>query len=186
MLDIGGGRGASAWRGRSGTENLAHRTEWTSVSSGRSGFPISPATLRYFNCPGRDIRPVRRAKKCGCRICGEPDPRWASRRRAVPTRFSRARRRRGRQLANRVTAFGAGGWKRALDTAFPPSATASPQPPEIAVGLSDVGRDYSLGYRLTPGGVALELALEARRLESASRRNAPSEHAATFRVTSRF
>ena len=31
-----------------------------------------------------------------------------------------------------------------------------------------------------------ELALEARRLESASRRNAPSEHAATFRVTSRF
>lgn len=67
--------------------------------------------------------------------------------------------------------------------AFRNSFTATP---EIAVGLSDVGRDYSLGYRLTPGGVALELALEARRLESASRRNAPSEHAATFRVTSRF
>ncbi len=58
--------------------------------------------------------------------------------------------------------------------------------PEIAFGLSDAGHDYSLGYRLTPGGVALELALEVQWLESASRRNAPSEHAATFRVTSRF
>ena len=63
--------------------------------------------------------------------------------------------------------------------------------PEIAVGLSDAGRDYSLGWRLTPGGVApggvaLELAFEARRFESTSRRNAPPEHAIGFRVTSRF
>ncbi len=63
--------------------------------------------------------------------------------------------------------------------------------PEIAVGLSDTGRDYSLGWRLTPGGVApdgaaLELAFEARRFESASRRNAPPEHVAAFRLTSRF
>ncbi len=63
--------------------------------------------------------------------------------------------------------------------------------PEIAVGLSDAARDYSLGWRLTlggaaSGGVALELALEVRRLESAFRRNAPPEHAAAFRVTSRF
>ncbi len=63
--------------------------------------------------------------------------------------------------------------------------------PEIAVGLSDAGRDYSLGWRLTPSGgalddVALELALEAWRLESTSWRNEPPEHAAAFRVTSRF
>ena len=63
--------------------------------------------------------------------------------------------------------------------------------PEIAVGLSDTGRDYCLGWRLTPGsgtpdGGALVLALEARRFESTSRRNAPPEHAAAIRVTSRF
>ena len=63
--------------------------------------------------------------------------------------------------------------------------------PEIAVGLSGPARDYSLGWRLTfggaaPEGVALELALEVRRLESAFRRNAPPEHAAAFRVISRF
>ena len=58
--------------------------------------------------------------------------------------------------------------------------------PEIAVGLSDAGRDYSLGCRLTPGGVALELAFEARRFDTTSRRNAPPEHAAAIRVTSRF
>ena len=63
--------------------------------------------------------------------------------------------------------------------------------PGIAIGLSDAGRDYSLGWRLTPGGVALdgrslELAFEARRRESTPRRNAPPEHAAGFRVTSRF
>ena len=63
--------------------------------------------------------------------------------------------------------------------------------PEIAVGLSDTGRDYSLGWRLTPAGVAPdgvapEVALEARRFESTSRRNAPPEHAAAVRLTSRF
>ena len=63
--------------------------------------------------------------------------------------------------------------------------------PEIAVGLSGAGRDYSLGCRLTPGGgapdgVALELAFEARRFENTSRRNAPPEHAAAIRVTSQF
>ena len=58
--------------------------------------------------------------------------------------------------------------------------------PEIAVGLSDAGRDYSLGCRLTPGSVALELAFEARRFEHTSRRNAPPEHAAAIRVTYRF
>ncbi len=63
--------------------------------------------------------------------------------------------------------------------------------PEIAVGMSDTGRDYSIGWRLTPGsvapdGIALELAFEARRFESASRRNAPPEHTAAFRVIARF
>ena len=62
--------------------------------------------------------------------------------------------------------------------------------PEVAVGLSDTGRDYSLGWRLAHRGTldnrSLELAVEARRLESTSWRNAPSEHAAAFRVTSRF
>ena len=63
--------------------------------------------------------------------------------------------------------------------------------PEIAVGLSDAGQDYMLGWRMFRGGSApdgstLELALEARRLESTSRRNAPPEHAAAIRVTSRF
>ena len=42
--------------------------------------------------------------------------------------------------------------------------------PEIAVGLSDTARDYSLGWRLArddrvPDGGSLELALEARRRE---------------------
>ena len=63
--------------------------------------------------------------------------------------------------------------------------------PEIAVGLSDAGRDYSLGWRLvrggdTPDGSALELAVEARRRESASGRNDPPEHAVGVRMISRF
>ena len=58
--------------------------------------------------------------------------------------------------------------------------------PETTVGLSDAGRDYSLGYRLTPGVVVLELAFEARRFENTSRPNSPPEHAAAVRVTSRF
>ena len=63
--------------------------------------------------------------------------------------------------------------------------------PEIAVGLSNAGRDYSLGWRLVrdgkvPDGRSLELSVEARRFENTSRRNAPPEHAIGFRVTSRF
>ena len=63
--------------------------------------------------------------------------------------------------------------------------------PEIAVGLSDAGRDYSLGWRLVrdgdaPDGKSLELALEARRHQTATDRNIPPEHAIGFRVTSRF
>ena len=63
--------------------------------------------------------------------------------------------------------------------------------PQIAVGLSDAGRDYSLGWRLvrggdTPDGSALELAVEARRRESASGRNDPPGHAVGVRMISRF
>ena len=71
--------------------------------------------------------------------------------------------------------------------------------PEIAVGLSNTGHDYSLGWRLvrssgagsgagagTADGSALELAVEARRLESTANIYAPPEHALGLRVTSRF
>ena len=74
---------------------------------------------------------------------------------------------------------------------FPASGDRLTATPEIAVGLSDAGRDYSLGWRLARDGDALdgtslELALEVRRLESVSWLNEPPEHAAVFRVTSRF
>ena len=63
--------------------------------------------------------------------------------------------------------------------------------PEIAVGLSDAGRDYSLGWRLVrdreaPDARSLELAVEARRHETASDQNIPPKQAIGFRVTSRF
>ena len=63
--------------------------------------------------------------------------------------------------------------------------------PEIAVGLSNAGRDYSLGWRLArggggPDGSALELAVEARRRESIANRRMPPEHALGLRVISRF
>ena len=63
--------------------------------------------------------------------------------------------------------------------------------PEVAVGLSDAGRDYSLGWRLAghagaPGGSALDLAVELRRRESATNDDAPPEHTVGFRATSRF
>ena len=63
--------------------------------------------------------------------------------------------------------------------------------PEIAVGLSNAGWDYSFGWRLVPHGDApngrsLELAVEARRHETASDRSIPPEQAIGFRATSRF
>ena len=61
--------------------------------------------------------------------------------------------------------------------------------PEIAVGLSDAGYDYSLGWRLVrgggPGGGALELSVEALRRDSANDDIAP-EHQVGFRVNARF
>ena len=63
--------------------------------------------------------------------------------------------------------------------------------PEISVGISNAGREYSLGWRLVrggdkPDGSALELAVEAQRRESASRRNALPAHALSVRMISRF
>ena len=67
--------------------------------------------------------------------------------------------------------------------------------PEVAVGLSNAGRDYSLGWRLVrgsaPGGGSLELAVEARRRESANPGSGAGagsepEHAVGFRVNARF
>ena len=63
--------------------------------------------------------------------------------------------------------------------------------PEIAVGISETGREYSLGWRLVrggdaPDGSALEIALEARRRESISRPGTPPEHAVGVRVISLF
>ena len=63
--------------------------------------------------------------------------------------------------------------------------------PEVAVGLSDAERDYSLGWRLTPDGVApigvaLDLSVEVRRREGAANDNVPPKHTVGFRATSRF
>ena len=63
--------------------------------------------------------------------------------------------------------------------------------PEVAIGLSNAGRDYSLGWRLARGSEApdgrwLELAIEARRRETPSDRNIQPEHAICVRGTSRF
>ena len=62
--------------------------------------------------------------------------------------------------------------------------------PEIAVGLSDDGRDYSLGWRLAHGrgsdGGALELALELLRSEASGDRRTPPEHVVGLRATVRF
>ena len=62
--------------------------------------------------------------------------------------------------------------------------------PEIAVGLSNTGRDYSLGWHLVRGGHALgggslELSVQALRRESATGDIAP-EHQVGFRVNARF
>ena len=60
--------------------------------------------------------------------------------------------------------------------------------PEIGLGLSDAGRDYSLGWRLTRAGSgagSLELSLRARRRESANG-DTPPEHGIGFSVTARW
>ena len=62
--------------------------------------------------------------------------------------------------------------------------------PEVGVGLSDTGRDYSLGWRLVLGGSgsdggSLELSFEARRHESAND-DTPPEHEVGLRLTARF
>ena len=59
--------------------------------------------------------------------------------------------------------------------------------PEIGIGLSDTGRDYSLGWRLTRvagDSGSLELSFEARR-ENANDNTGP-EHTIGFRLTTRF
>ena len=58
--------------------------------------------------------------------------------------------------------------------------------PEIGLGLSEAGRDYSLGWRLTcagSGAVSLEFSVEARRRESANDDVSP-EHGIGLRATS--
>ena len=60
--------------------------------------------------------------------------------------------------------------------------------PESGFGLSDTGRDYSLGWRLTRAGGdggSLEFSFEASRRESAND-NADPEHAVGMRLTARF
>ena len=60
--------------------------------------------------------------------------------------------------------------------------------PEIGLGLSEAGRDYSLGWRLRRDGSgpgSLELSLEARRRESANE-DTPPEHGIGFRLSARF
>ena len=63
--------------------------------------------------------------------------------------------------------------------------------PEAGLGLSDTGRDMSLGWRLAhraTGGLigALEVSFEAKRRESATNDNAPPEHEAGLRLTARW
>ena len=62
--------------------------------------------------------------------------------------------------------------------------------PEAGAGLSDTGRDYSLGWRLVRGGFggdggSLELSFEATRRESAND-NADPEHTIGLRLISRW
>ena len=62
--------------------------------------------------------------------------------------------------------------------------------PEIVLGLSNAGRDYSLGWRLVHRGMldgrSLELALEAQRREPVGNRHIPPEQSVGFRVTALF
>ena len=60
--------------------------------------------------------------------------------------------------------------------------------PEIGLGLSEVGRDYSLGWHLTRAGSgagSLDLSVEARRRESAND-DVPPEHGIGFAATARW
>ena len=60
--------------------------------------------------------------------------------------------------------------------------------PQIGVGLSDAGRDYRLGWRLTRDvrdGGSLELSLDATRRESVTDNDTP-EHGVGFRLTARW
>ena len=60
--------------------------------------------------------------------------------------------------------------------------------PEIGLGLSEAGRDYSLGWRLTHAGSgagSLDLSVEARRRESANDDD-PPEHGIGFAATARW
>ena len=60
--------------------------------------------------------------------------------------------------------------------------------PEIGLGLSQAGRDYSLGWRLTHEARfvgSLDLSLEARRQECAND-DADPVHEIGFRATARF
>ena len=61
--------------------------------------------------------------------------------------------------------------------------------PEVGIGLSDAGRDYSVGWRLVRGagvdGGSLEFSVEAWRRESAND-DTPPEHAFGFKLGARF
>ena len=57
--------------------------------------------------------------------------------------------------------------------------------PQIGVGLSDTGRDYRLGWRLTRDGGSLELSLDATRRESVTDNDTP-EHGVGLRLTARW
>ena len=65
--------------------------------------------------------------------------------------------------------------------------------PEVAVGFSNTGRAYSLGWRLVRvergGGISggsLELSFEATRRESSANDDVPPEHGIGLRLGARF
>ena len=82
-----------------------------------------------------------------------------------------------------------------MATACRPSAAAITWTPEAYIGLSDTGRDYSLGWRLVRGpgsgpgaggdGGSLEISFDARRSESANDDTQPVDEVG-LRFTARF
>ena len=75
-----------------------------------------------------------------------------------------------------------------LGYGFPAFGDRFTATPEVGVGLSDSGRDYSLGWRLglaQGGPTSLELGIEATRRESANDDREP-EHGVGFRITARW